>query len=431
MATGQRFVVEQIVASGTFGSVCRVRDALAGQTVAAKVLKVEHIDNPRVVARTRDEASLLARLDHPNIVRVRELVEIHDRPVLLMEWIDGLNLEQVLSRVVGGLPPAVAMTAVRDVSDALHCAHVWLDASTGEQMSVIHRDIKPSNILLSAAGVFKLVDFGTATGRFAGRESETLSMVLGARGYTAPERLDGGSDLPTSDVYSLGHVLFELLTGQPLQLSLHPFHHKKMLDVALADLTLRGEPVGLTQDVRRLIERMVAYESGQRLGHREVAGHLRGLLALIRNKVDIADFAKEVVHPAIASQLTREPRRHPAWNEVRFLEGEPPMTADDLVREFLGRPDWMRAEVDLHRLLMRNPGWSPQPFLERLAQSSRSWWRFWAPQQLNSDETGILLRALALRPDGRVTREVEGLLGATASPLRRLAREILGASGRA
>lgn len=423
----QRFEIEQIVAAGTFGAVCRVRDLLSGQRVAAKVLKFEHVDNPRVVARIRDEAALLSRLDHPVIVRVRELVEVHDRPVLLMEWIDGLNLEEILGRTTGGLPVPIALAAVRDVADALHTAYSWVDAATGHQMAVIHRDVKPSNILLSAEGRIKLVDFGTATGRFAGRESETVSMVLGARAYTAPERLDGSTDHPAADVYSLGHVLFELLTGQPLQLSLHPFHHNKMLDIAMAGFAPADLAPGVTADLRRLIERMVAYDPGSRIGHREVAGTLRGVLTLLRADLDLAAYAREHVGPVLSTRSERDPKRHPAYNEVRFLEGAPPLAPDVLVRDFLRRPDWASVEVDLHRLLLRNPGWTAEPFIERLSLLHKPWWKLWGARAPTHEEVGVLLRAIALRVDPTVRARVEGLLTGGDEPVRRLAREILGA----
>jgi hypothetical protein len=293
-------------------------------------------------------------------------------------------------------------------------------------MGVIHRDVKPSNILLSVEGRFKLVDFGTATGRFAGRESETVSMVLGARAYTAPERLDGATDNPASDVYSMGHVLYELLTGQPLQLSLHPFHHKKMLDIAMESFAPADLPPGVGADLRRLVERMVVYDPAARATHREVAATLRGILALLRADASVLAFARAEVAPVIASRADRDPRRHPAWGEVRFLEGEPPMAPDELVRSFLLRPDWAQVESELQHLLQRNPGWTAEPFLERLAAIGRPWWRFWGHRAPSPDQTGVLLRAIALRVDPTVRARVDSSMARADEPLRRLAREILG-----
>ncbi|HHO52974.1 MAG TPA: serine/threonine protein kinase, partial [Deltaproteobacteria bacterium] len=230
----------EIAAAGTFGTVCVVRDLDRGTLVALKVLKEAHLHRPRVIARTRDEAAMLSQLHHPGIVQVGQLLYLEDRPVLVMEWVRGLSLEAILEPRRRGLPLPIAIEIVRQVTLALGAAYHALPTRGHEPMRIIHRDIKPSNLLLSVDGVVKVVDFGIARGDFEGKEAKTLSMVLGARGYLAPERLDGHDDKPSCDIYSLGIVLYELLTGQHVMLSVHRDYHTQALERHLTALSPEG-----------------------------------------------------------------------------------------------------------------------------------------------------------------------------------------------
>ncbi len=129
--------IEQIIAAGTFGTVCVISDRASGTTRAVKVLKAEHLENPRVVARLRDEAKLLSRLKHPNIVEVRDLVELGGRPLVVMEWIRGCNLEEILAHQPSGLPtpaslPRSATSSSLCMSRSSRCVTVaWSGLSSG------------------------------------------------------------------------------------------------------------------------------------------------------------------------------------------------------------------------------------------------------------------------------------------------------------
>ena len=184
------FEVVEILGEGSFGTVCvaRVRNDPLRRKVALKILKGEYTANPKIMNRTRDEARLLSRINHPNIVRVERLMEVGGRPGVVMEHVEGASLDKLLLRYRTGLPPEIAIELVRQSLIALHVAYADAVGHDGQPLRVIHRDIKPSNILLSIHGAVKVVDFGIAKGNFEGREAETESVVMGSRPYMAPER---------------------------------------------------------------------------------------------------------------------------------------------------------------------------------------------------------------------------------------------------
>ncbi|MFT4623085.1 MAG: serine/threonine protein kinase [Myxococcota bacterium] len=424
-----QFRIEQIIAGGTFGTVCVVRDQ-DGERHAVKALKTEHLENPRVVSRLRDEAMLLSRLDHPNIVKVQDLIEFRDRPVIVMEWIQGCNLEELIAHHRHGLPVAEALEMVQAAASALDAAWSTQRTDDGAQLRVIHRDIKPSNLLLTAEGVLKVVDFGTAQGRFEGRESETISMVLGARAYLAPERLDGAEDKPQGDVYALGHVLYELIEGAPIQLSLHPFHHQKMLEAHLAEIRVDALNEQ-AQALRELIGAMCSYDPGDRPSHGEVADRLSAISASAQLKPDLPALASKLVAPLLQRRARTDPRRHPAWNEVAFLESDTAQRAgstppiDDRIRAFLQRPDWY-VEIDaLRALLSTDANWSAQPFVELLDGAATPWWQFWSRDKLAPEEIAAVLETLQQRPSPGGAARARDLVRHSDPQVKYLAGELL------
>ena len=256
----------EILGEGSFGTVCvaRVRADPLKRKVALKILKGEYTANPKIMNRTRDEARILSRINHPNIVRVERLMEVSGRPVVVMEHVEGASLDKLLLRYRDGLPPAVAIELVRQSLIALHVAYADTIGHDGQPLRVIHRDIKPSNILLSIHGAVKVVDFGIAKGNFEGRESETESVVMGSRPYMAPERLDGVSDNPSVDVYSAGMSLYELLTGRHMTLSINPITHEQVMNRQLGYINLDGVPQEVVEDIRGILRRMCAYDRDYR-----------------------------------------------------------------------------------------------------------------------------------------------------------------------
>jgi len=291
---------------------------------------------------------------------------------------------------------------------------------------VIHRDIKPSNILLAMDGTVKVVDFGTAHCRFEGRESETVSMVLGARAYLAPERLDGGEDRPQGDVYSLAHVLYELLTGRPMQVSLHPFHHGRMLAGQYARMPLQASDHALRERVTRLLERMSEYIHDDRADHAEVVTEIDAILTDFELEHDLEGFAGKHVHRRMQNIRSHDAHDHAAWLDLAFLEGPPPEgdLVDRALRDYLTDPNWHADKLALERVLAR-PGWTIRPFTELLDQDGKPWWQFWAaPRPLSETELRRILEVLARRRSPTVTAYAQRYLDHPDSYVRALAAEL-------
>ncbi|MCA9300080.1 MAG: serine/threonine protein kinase, partial [Phycisphaerales bacterium] len=300
------FEILEILGEGSFGTVCvaRVSTDPLRRRVALKILKGAYATNKKILNRTRDEARLLSRINHPNIVRVERLMEVGNRPVVVMEHVQGVSLDQLLLRFKDGLPAAIAIEVVRQTFLALHVAYQEALGEDGRPMRVIHRDIKPSNILLSIHGEVKVVDFGIAKGEFEGREAETESVVMGSRPYMAPERLDGISDSPSVDVYSTGMTLFELLTGRTMSLSINPVNHDQAMNRQLGYIQIPGMTEAAIEDLRNLIRRMCAYTRDYRPTSVECARDLEQLMYAIdpQHRIGLEEFARTTVLPIYESR---------------------------------------------------------------------------------------------------------------------------------
>jgi serine/threonine protein kinase len=195
-----RWELQAHLASGGMGDVYRGRDLRLGRTVAVKVLRVDE-----TVARRRfeDEATTLSQLQHPNVVLLFDAGEDGDVSFLIMEFVDGPSLGDVLDQ--GPMDLDRLRGVGRDVASALAYAH---------DRNIIHRDVKPSNVLFDRSGVAHLADFGIA--RLVDQAGLTATgTTIGSAAYLAPEQLSAGPDLGTAaDVYSLGLVLLEAATGR-------------------------------------------------------------------------------------------------------------------------------------------------------------------------------------------------------------------------
>lgn len=305
------FEILEILGEGSFGTVCvaRVSTDPLRRKVALKILKGAYATNKKILNRTRDEARLLSRINHPNIVRVERLMEVGGRPVVVMEHVQGVSLDALLLRFKDGLPAAVALEMTRQTFLALHTAYAEALGEDMRPLRVIHRDIKPSNIMLSVHGEVKVLDFGIAKGEFEGREAETESVVMGSRPYMAPERLDGVSDSPSVDVYSTGMSLFELLTGRTMSLSINPVNHDQAMNRQLQYIQVQGMSEAGVEDLRNLIRRMCAYTRDYRPTSVECARDLEQLLYAIdaEYRIGLEDFARTTVVPIYESRPRIDP----------------------------------------------------------------------------------------------------------------------------
>lgn len=199
-----RYRLGQVLGTGGMATVHEGRDLVLDRPVAVKLLAPALATDPSFVARFRQEALATAQLSHPNIVTVYDAGTDRHSPYLVMELVRGRTLAHLI-RTDGPLAPAEAARIGADIADALAAAHA---------KGIVHRDVKPANVLLAPGGRVKVTDFGIA--RTLGSGSLTrVGMVLGTPSYLAPEQARGEPADARSDLYALGCVLYEMLTGAP------------------------------------------------------------------------------------------------------------------------------------------------------------------------------------------------------------------------
>lgn len=218
---------------GGMGAVYKARQPRLDRFVALKILAPEKQNDPQFAERFEREARVLARLSHPNIVSVYDFGEVQGRYYLIMEFVDGLTLRQVMQ--LGKVSPAEALELVPKICEALQYAH---------GQGIVHRDIKPENILLDKQGRVKIADFGIA--KIAGVEAKGLSLtgardVMGTPVYMAPEQVEKPQSVDhRADIYSLGVVFYEMLTGELPLGKFAPPSKKVQVDVRLDDVVLHA-----------------------------------------------------------------------------------------------------------------------------------------------------------------------------------------------
>ncbi|GAC1363698.1 MAG: hypothetical protein NVSMB32_05530 [Actinomycetota bacterium] len=214
-----RYVLGDVIGAGGMGTVLRGRDQVLGRAVAVKLLRSELAGDGNALARFRQEARIAASLSHPGIAAVYDFLEEEDHQALVMELLDGEDLHAILARE-GAMDPQAAAGIAAEVADALAYAH---------RLGAVHRDVKPANIVLTHAGVVKLTDFGIASAASVGQLS-TTGALIGTPDYLSPEQVRGERATPASDIYSLGCVVFQLVTGRP------PFTGDNAVAIATARL---------------------------------------------------------------------------------------------------------------------------------------------------------------------------------------------------
>jgi eukaryotic-like serine/threonine-protein kinase len=198
-----RYRLEGCVAYGGVGEVWRATDRVLGRPVAVKLLRTEYAQHPEVLTRFRAEARHAGSVSHPGIAQVYDYGEdgAAASPYLVMELVDGPSLARVLA--AGPLAPAHAMDVLAQAAAGLQAAHA---------AGLVHRDIKPGNLLVGPSGQVKITDFGIAHAAWSAPITQTGALV-GTPAYLAPERVVGGPATPASDLYSLGVVGYQCLTG--------------------------------------------------------------------------------------------------------------------------------------------------------------------------------------------------------------------------
>jgi eukaryotic-like serine/threonine-protein kinase len=280
-----RYQLAEPIAAGGVGQVWRASDLLLDREVAVKLLRPEYADHPDTLERFRAEAKHAGSLTHPCIARIYDYGAAGSAvpPYLVMEYVNGPSLADMLA--VDPVHPVLALDVVAQTAAGLDAAH---------RSGLVHRDIKPGNILVGADGLVKITDFGIA--HAAGSAPITgPGLVMGTTQYMAPERISGGQATPASDLYALGILIYECLTGQP------PY------DGGTAEvmaghlyLPLPPLPAGVPPELDELIGRLTVKDPAARLSDAAevaaIATRLRDVLA--------AETGIAVATPAFAGATT-------------------------------------------------------------------------------------------------------------------------------
>jgi CheY-like chemotaxis protein len=259
-----RYNVTEVLGRGGMGAVYRAHDQDLGEDIAIKVLRPDLVYNPALIDRFKTELKLTRRLSHHNVVRTYDLGECDGNYYITMECVEGVTARELIdTRGRLGVPSTLALAT--QLAEALSVAH---------KHNVIHRDIKPQNLLLDGEGVLKVMDFGIA--RLAERTDAVTEagLVVGTPAYMAPEQLLDEDVDARSDLYAVGVVMYECLTGRL------PFEAKST--ISLIAKLLREDPSPPTtlnrevpQQISSLIMRLLAKEPAKRIGS---ALELRNLL---------------------------------------------------------------------------------------------------------------------------------------------------------
>ena len=255
-ALGPEFTVGPLLGQGGFAAVFRARDNVLNRDVAVKVLDIESAPEAVVAERFIREAQTVARLEHPHIVPIYKVGRQEEIFYLIMRFIDGPSLGQFLDSQKK-LAIGDAARIARQVADALAYAHTH---------EIVHRDIKPDNILLDRSGHVLVTDFGIAKAAQAAKEKKkgkksgasltTEGSVVGTPQYMSPEQASGDPLDGRSDIYSLGIVLYEMLTGSP------PFDGDSAADILARQLTEAPEPIrrlraDVPEEMAAVLDRML------------------------------------------------------------------------------------------------------------------------------------------------------------------------------
>jgi len=276
-----RYQLAEPIAAGGVGQVWRAADLLLDREVAVKLLRPEYADHPDTLERFRAEAKHAGSLTHPCVARVYDYGNAGPAvpPYLVMEYVNGPSLADMLA--VDPVHPVLALDVAAQAAAGLDAAH---------RIGLVHRDIKPGNILVGADGLVKITDFGIA--HAAGSAPITgPGLVMGTTQYMAPERIAGGQATPASDLYALGILIYECLTGLP------PYDGGTA-EVMAGHLYLPMPPLpaGVPPELGELITRLTAKDPATRLSD---AAEVAAIATRLRDAL-AADAGLTVPAPAFA-----------------------------------------------------------------------------------------------------------------------------------
>lgn len=243
---GGRYEIEEKIGAGGMAIVYKAKDTLLNRTVAIKVLREQFVSDEGFIRRFRREAQSAASLSHQNIVSIYDVGKDGENDYIVMEYVKGTTLKDII-RKEAPLPTDKALYIIRQIAEALAHAHA---------NNIIHRDIKPQNILITTDGRIKVTDFGIARAASAATLTHTGDIV-GSVHYLSPEQAKGSQTSEQSDIYSLGIILYELITGKV------PYDGDTPITIALKHIQeeaeLPGKMVsGLSTEIDAIIMKALA-----------------------------------------------------------------------------------------------------------------------------------------------------------------------------
>ena len=292
-----RYELEELIDRGGMSSVYRGHDRMLERKVALKVLLPHFGEDAEYVERFRREARAVAKLSHPNIVTVIDRGEADGHQFIVFEHVEGENLKQLLERT-GPLPIGRAVELGIQIADALAFAHA---------NDLVHRDVKPQNVLIDLAGDAKVTDFGIVRSLDVERGVTQTGTVLGTSNYLSPEQAEGETVTPATDVYSLGVVLYELLTGDV------PFRGDNLVVVAMKHVTehppsLLAQRADIPPRLARAVERALEKDPANRFPSMDAfATELRR----VRDELAGRDDDRTMIVAAPAGRRPRRARSQP------------------------------------------------------------------------------------------------------------------------
>ena len=261
---GSRYQVSRLLGQGGMGAVYQARDTELDRDVALKEIRPDLVDQPDVIARFKREIQLASDITHPNVLRVFDLSEANGKRFLTMQYVEGTTLSTRLRRQ--GVPEISEVVAIfGQLCAALAAAH---------EKGVIHRDMKPGNVMIDRQGHVLVMDFGLATSLALSGLTQT-GTVLGTPHYMSPEQVSGQTVDSRTDVYALGVMLFQMLTGQL------PFQGESTFEIMMQ--RMQQDPPSaqeinpeIPRYLRQILDRCLVRESSLRYERRRDPGRSGG-----------------------------------------------------------------------------------------------------------------------------------------------------------
>lgn len=290
----RRYELQELIGGGGMADVYKAQDRLLDRAVAVKILHQQYANDGEFVEKFRQEAMAAAKLAHPNIVNIYDVGEDEGSQYIVMEYVSGPTLKEVIQQK-GCLEPVEAVRIAKEIASALESAH---------RHNIVHCDIKPHNILMMPDGHVKVTDFGIA--RAVSSSTMTYSgSVMGSVHYFSPEQAKGTVITTKSDVYSLGVVLYEMLTGQL------PFNGETSVSIALKHL--QDEPVPIRQlkpsippVLEAIVQKAMSKDPMDRPSSTELYADLNQAKAMLSDRGGIQEAANDPFATRMIPRITPE-----------------------------------------------------------------------------------------------------------------------------